>query len=559
MNPSTAQATVLVDELIRCGAREAVLCPGSRNAPLSFALHAADAAGRLRLHVRIDERSAGFLAVGLAMRAQRPVPVVCTSGTAAANLHPAVLEASHSGIPLLAITADRPVELRGTGAGQTIDQHRLFGTAVRAAIELPVAEGSSGHSRWRSVVDRACAIASGVRSGDPGPVQLNVPFREPLVPDGREVVAGRAGGEPWNAVLPVVERPRALPLSASRTLVVAGQGAAGRVPPGVPVLAEPGSPLWHRSLRAGPWLLPAALSGAAPELMPEQVLVLGRPTLHRSVQRLLADDRVDLFAVPATSSGRSRPVWTDVPGMVRGVGGIPPTWSPPESFGDAWRRADRAAGTALDATLAEELLMTGPSLARAVLAGVPAGSLLFAGPSNPIRDIALAATPRADLTVLANRGVAGIDGVVSSAIGAALAHGGQSYALLGDLTFLHDSNGLLLGPREPRPALTLVVAADSGGSIFSSLEQGAPEHRASFERIFATPVLADLGQLCRAAGVEHVRVADLAQLTEELRPGGGMRVVEVPVDRADRRALHERLRHAVQSSADGSRRIATPS
>ncbi|MEV0698268.1 2-succinyl-5-enolpyruvyl-6-hydroxy-3-cyclohexene-1-carboxylic-acid synthase [Saccharopolyspora sp. NPDC050389] len=550
MNPSTAQATVLVDELIRCGAREAVLCPGSRNAPLAFALHAADAAGRLRLHVRIDERCAGFLAVGLAMRGRRPVPVVCTSGTAAANLHPAVLEASHSGIPLLAITADRPVELRGTGAGQTVDQHRLFGTGVRAAIEFPVAEGSSANARWRSAVDRACAIAVGVRTGDPGPVQVNVPFREPLVPDGREVVTGRAGGAPWNDVLPVVERLRPLPLEVSRTLVVAGQGGAGRIPAGVPVLAEPGSALWQRSLRTAPWLLPAALSGAAPELMPEQVLVLGRPTLHRCVQRLLADDRVDVFAVPAaTSCGRNRPMWTDVAGTVHGVGGIPAAWAPPAAFGDAWRRADRAAGAALDEALAAERGVTGPGLAGAVAAGVPAGSMLFAGPSSPIRDIALAARPRADVAVLANRGVAGIDGVVSTAIGAALTHDGPSYALLGDLTFLHDSNGLLLGPDEPRPALTLVVAADSGGSIFSLLEQGAPEHAASFERIFATPVRADLAQLCNAAGVPHTTVADLDQLPEVLRTGGGLRVVEVPVNRADRRALHDRLRRAIETGA----------
>ncbi|MGH3978906.1 MAG: 2-succinyl-5-enolpyruvyl-6-hydroxy-3-cyclohexene-1-carboxylic-acid synthase, partial [Pseudonocardiaceae bacterium] len=184
MNPSTALAAVLVDELVRCGVRHAVLCPGSRNAPLSFALHEADAAGRLALHVRIDERSAAFCALGLALRCGEPVPVVCTSGTAVANLHPAVLEAHHAGVPLLAVTADRPPELIGTGANQTVQQVGIFGDAVRAAPELAVPEHGTGqHAHWRSTVDRAVAAARGILGGRPGPVHLNVPLREPLVPD----------------------------------------------------------------------------------------------------------------------------------------------------------------------------------------------------------------------------------------------------------------------------------------------------------------------------------------------------------------------------------------
>ncbi|MGH4011690.1 MAG: 2-succinyl-5-enolpyruvyl-6-hydroxy-3-cyclohexene-1-carboxylic-acid synthase, partial [Pseudonocardiaceae bacterium] len=234
MNPSTALATVLVDELARCGVRHAVLCPGSRNAPLSFALHAADQAGRLTLHVRIDERSAAFLALGMALRSGAPVPVVCTSGTAAANLHPAVLEAHHAGVSLLAITADRPGELVGTGANQTVHQTGLFGAAVRSAPSLAApSEGPPRQAHWRSTVDRAVAAARGALGGGPGPVHLNVPFREPLVPsshpDAAEVkdrlaaLEGRPTGGPWT-VVPCAPPARAeveLDLGR-RTLVIAG-------------------------------------------------------------------------------------------------------------------------------------------------------------------------------------------------------------------------------------------------------------------------------------------------------------------------------------------------
>ena len=550
MNPSTDQANAIVDELIRCGVRDAVLCPGSRNAPLAFALHEADSARRLRLHVRIDERSAGFLATGLAMHLGRPVPVVCTSGTAAANLHPAVLEADHAGLPLLAITADRPVELRGTGAGQTIDQHGLFGSALRCFAEMPIADMTSPR-HWRSTVDRVVSCALGSLSHDPGPVQLNVPLREPLVPDhlGSAVPeAGRADGFAWSTIVPGGNFAGALPLSAEApTLVIAGQGGAGAVPPGLPVLAEPGSPLWHRSLRSGPLLLTEALSGRAEHLLPEQVVVLGRPTMHRSVQRLLADERIAVFAVPPAAGGRFRPLWTDVPGTVRAVGALPTGWEPPPEFGERWKFADRSACAAID-EVDSCATTTGPQVASAVLASVPPGSQVFAGPSNAIRDIALAAHPRADVTVLANRGVAGIDGVVSSAVGAALAHDGPSYALIGDLTFLHDSNGLLIGPDEPEPQLTIVVANDDGGSIFTVLEQGADAYAPAFERIFGTPQRVDISGLCASCRIEHVLVEDLADLATALVGAAGLRVVEVPVDRTHRRELHERLRTAVESA-----------
>jgi 2-succinyl-5-enolpyruvyl-6-hydroxy-3-cyclohexene-1-carboxylate synthase len=517
VNPSTQQAQVVVDELVRCGVTDAVLCPGSRNAPLAFALHAADAAGRLRLHVRIDERTAGFLALGLALASGRPVPVCTTSGTAVANLHPAVLEASYAGVPLLALTADRPAELIGTGASQTIVQTGIFGGAVRLAL--------SGGSRPN--VDRAVAAAT---SGRPGPVHLNLPFAEPLVPDGAAPEPGRDG--PWTAVPPGSYTAPPLPLDPSApTIVIAGHGSPALDVP-VPVIAEPQSAPWSGAVRTGPWLL------GEPSLEPTQVVVAGRPTLHRSVLRLLADPDVAVYALAAPGP------WADVPGTVRAVGSLP-ALAPDHAWLQRWRDADAAASKALDAALDDPGAVTGLRLARALVAALPGGAQLVLGSSNPVRDVALAAAPRPGLTVLSNRGVAGIDGTVSTAIGAALAHDGPAYALLGDLTLLHDTTGLVIGPDEPRPDLTLVVLNDGGGGIFSLLEQGAPEYAGAFERVFGTPHRVDLAALCAATGAEHrlVEVDDLP-----VAPAPGLRLLEVRADRAGLRVGHAELREAVAST-----------
>jgi 2-succinyl-5-enolpyruvyl-6-hydroxy-3-cyclohexene-1-carboxylate synthase len=554
VNPSTALAIVLVDEMVRCGVRHAVLCPGSRNAPLSFALHAAEQAGRLTLHVRIDERSAGFLALGLALRSGAPVPVVCTSGTAAANLHPAVLEAHHAGIPLLAVTADRPAELVGTGANQTVHQAGLFGAAVRAAPSLaaPSLQASSlqapsdcaQHPRWRSAVDRAVAAARGALGGGPGPVHLNVPFREPLMPPSTRDAApgwlvgldGRPTGVPWT-VVPTAAPVRAeVELDLGRpTLVVAGHGAPP-APPGLPLVAEPTAPDWPDALAAGPWLLG---SPVLDQWRPEQVLVLGRPTLHRSVQRLLADPTVAVTVLT------DRPEWTDIAATAVAVGtALRCVGSPDPQWLHRWQQADTRAADAVTATMGGHPPDSGLGVARRLVAALPAGGLLLLGSSNPIRDVSLAALPRRGLTVLANRGVAGIDGTIATATGAALVHGGPAYALIGDLTFLHDSNGLLAAPDETRPDLTLVVANDDGGGIFGLLEQGAPEYADAFERVFGTPHGTDLAALCAAHHVPHVRVP-AGELADVVAPARGLRVVEVATQRTGLRALHDQIRTAV--------------
>ncbi|MFL6069986.1 MAG: 2-succinyl-5-enolpyruvyl-6-hydroxy-3-cyclohexene-1-carboxylic-acid synthase, partial [Actinomycetes bacterium] len=470
MNPSTALASVLVDELLRCGMREAVVAPGSRSAPLALALHELDAEGRLRLHVRVDERSAGFLALGLAKASRTPVPVVTTSGTAAANLHPAALEADQSGVPLLLLTADRPPELRATGANQTIDQVKLFGDAVRLFAEVGVPEQVVGLTAyWRALAGRAWAAASGTLTRNPGPVHLNIAFREPLVPDGTfdwpEPLGGREHAAPWTyADAPALAAPNVrLP---ARTLVVVGDttpelGRSASVlaeEHGWPVISEPSGNARRgpNAISTGALLLEAA--GFLDAARPDHVLVVGRPTLSRAVLALLRDPRSRVTVVGTTAS------WADPTRTASEVLPALPAadghHEPDEGWLDLWRSAEDEARRAVDEVVADgdgtEL-----GLAAALTAALPADALLFLGSSMPVRDAFAAAAPRDGVTVLANRGVAGIDGTVSSAMGAALAWqrdgGGRAFALIGDLTALHDSNGLVRGPDEAEPDLTIVI------------------------------------------------------------------------------------------------------
>jgi 2-succinyl-5-enolpyruvyl-6-hydroxy-3-cyclohexene-1-carboxylate synthase len=582
-NPATAFARVLIDELVRGGVTDAVLAPGSRSAPVALALADAEAAGQLRLHVRIDERTAAFLALGLAKASSRPVPVLTTSGTAAAHLHAAVLEASHSGVPLLALTADRPPELRGTGANQTIEQAGLYGTAVRWAVDVGVPEQGRAEAQnryWRSVVARALLVARGSLSADPGPVHLNLALREPLLPDdgapgGRAGPpagpwAGRADGAPWTrAAGPAVVRGVGLGTAGSagagRTLVVAGDAppAVGRGAAvvagqrGWPVLAEPSSGAWGATgaVRGGPLLLGAREWLAAHR--PDRVLVVGRPTLSRPVAALLADPEVEVETfVPG-------PRWPD-PGRVSATVG-PVALDPGSALRDpaartaagdwatAWATAAARVGAAVDAELDD---VPGPGLtaarlARDLVATLPAGALLVLGSSTPVRDVDRLAAPRPGLTVLANRGVAGIDGTISTAIGAALAHqgagGGPAFALMGDLTFLHDLTGLLTGEGEPLPDLTVVVPDNDGGGIFAQLEPGQPRYEAGYRRVFGTPHGRDLVAVARALGWAATAVSGPGQLVAALG-AGGPRVVVVRTDQRAEAALAARLRSVAEAA-----------
>lgn len=552
MNPSTAFATVLVDELVRCGLREAVIAPGSRSAPLAMALHAAAERGSLRLHVRIDERSASFLALGLAKASGRPAVVVCTSGTAAAHLHAAIIEADEAGVPLLVLTADRPPELRGTGANQTVDQLKLYGSAVRWFCEAGVPEDRPGQvGYWRSLACKAWSLAAGSAAAYPGPVHLNLPLRDPLVPspgDWHDPLDGRPGGRIWTEVadagLPAAGLPPVELDWTERGLIVAGDGTADpgalvrlAEQAGWPLLAEPSSAARHgpAALTAYQYLLESAQFLA--ERRPDVIVSAGRPGLSRGQLALLRTagqngPHVVLLQGPGRWADPARTA-THVASRVvlRGAPGRATRWL------QSWLAADDAAQQAADGVLGGAAAGNGatePALARDLAAALPPGALLWVASSMPVRDLDRHMVRRPDLRVLASRGVSGIDGLVSSAIGAALAHqaagGGPAAALLGDLALVHDSPGLLLGPAEPRPDLCLIVVNNDGGGIFSALEQAAfPD---SFERVFGTAHGADVAALAAAAGLPYQRLDRAADLPGALA-GTGLRLVEVRTGRDD--------------------------
>ncbi|HEY3436258.1 MAG TPA: 2-succinyl-5-enolpyruvyl-6-hydroxy-3-cyclohexene-1-carboxylic-acid synthase [Actinotalea sp.] len=565
--PSTQAARVLLQALAALGVGVVVLAPGSRSAPLAHAVAQAARrdAGRdanapvLDLHVRIDERSAGFLALGFSRGARSGggdglVAVVTTSGTAVANLHPAVLEAHHSGLPLLLLTADRPHELRGTGANQTTDQVGLL-HPVRLTLDVPASTGRPGEARdLRHLASRAVAAALGSRTGDPGPVHVNLAFREPLVPDGAPwPEASREGLVEVVPARPVGERAE-LGGDAVPTVVVAGDGAgplarAIAEANGWPLLAEPSS-----GARGGPCAVPAyrlllgedRLGGAV-----RRVVVLGRPTLSRPVQTLLGRPDVDSTVIALHGQA-----WPDATrSATRVLPGVPGDLLDGSQAGPAgwltdWQVAGAAALAAVRAVAgAGSARLTGPAVADVVAASCGPDAVLVVGSSNPVRDLDLVAEWSRPPAVLANRGLAGIDGTISTAAGVALALDRPVVALLGDLTFLHEAGGLLVGPHERRPDLHVVVANDDGGSIFATLEHGGPEHEEVFERVFGTPHGADVGALCRGYGVPHALVEDAAGLRAALaRVPSGLTVTEVRVDRHDRRGLGTRIAAAVHEA-----------
>ncbi|MGY1681756.1 2-succinyl-5-enolpyruvyl-6-hydroxy-3-cyclohexene-1-carboxylic-acid synthase [Geodermatophilus sp. SYSU D01176] len=566
MNPSTALARVLVDELVRGGVTDAVVAPGSRSAPVALALTDAERDGRLTLHVRIDERTAAFLALGLARASGRPVPVLTTSGTATAHLHAAVLEADAAGVPLLALTADRPPELRDTGANQTIAQPGLYGGAVRAAVDVGVPEAGREEAQnryWRSLVAKALLTARGALSGDPGPVHLNLPFREPLLPEDADVRtagpwSGRPDGAPWTDG-PVAAVRGPADAGPARTLVVVGDAppALGRAAAelaaaqGWPVVAEPSSGAWQRSVRGGALLL--GVPGWLAAHRPDRVLVVGRPTLSRPVAALLADLAVRVETVSAA------PRWPDAGRSTTWVGGLPTPGTPADpAWREAWCEAADKVGTAVDGVLDALPTLTAGLLARDLVACLPDGALLVLGSSTPVRDVDRLAVPRAGLTVLANRGVAGIDGTVSTAVGAALVHSRgdprgnrRGFALLGDLTFLHDLQGLLVGEGEPRPDLTLVVPDNDGGGIFAQLEPGQSRYESGYRRVFGTPHGRDLVAVAEALGWPAQRVSSPAELRDAVH-AGGPRVVVVATDQRAEAELAVRLRSAATEALGGA-------
>ena len=528
------RAVGVVRSLRSAGVGDLVLAPGSRSAPLALAAFAADRAGDLRLHVRIDERTAGFLALGLSIGSHRPVAVVTTSGTAVGNLLPAVMEAHHSGRRLVVVTADRPPALRGTGANQTTWQPGIFGRFARS-VELPMT--ATAQEADSLVAD---LLSSG---GIPGPVHLNLPFDAPLLPE---------PGSPWWPPCPEEDpasllgsaQPTALGLvlkQGPRTVVLAGDdaGAEARLLAERacwPLLAEPtsGARVGRHAIRTYRLLLSGPLGREV-----ERVVVMGHPTLSRPQTALLTRPDITLIAVRGPGG-----IATD-PARTATVLDEPPTVAEhaphPEDLAwlARWQAADRHLGDALDGLVAGLPGLDALQVADVVASAATAGTTLVVGSSNPIRDLDLMMAPgqpHERRFVVGNRGLAGIDGTLSTAIGVALGRPARSIALVGDVTFVHDLTGLVLGPDEPRPDLTIVVVNDDGGSIFSLLEQGATDYAEAFERVFATPHGVDVAAVCAATGTAYRLVTTRADLRAALSdPTPGVRVVEAKVSRADRR------------------------
>ncbi|NNG21346.1 2-succinyl-5-enolpyruvyl-6-hydroxy-3-cyclohexene-1-carboxylic-acid synthase [Naumannella sp. ID2617S] len=515
-----------------------VLCPGSRSAPLALAATEAASLGRVELHVRVDERSAGFLALGLAKATGVPVAVITTSGTAVGNLMPAVMEASHSGVGLVVLSADRPESLLHTGANQATDQVGMFGSFVRAESRISGAAGNS--AAWSHQVVRLWAAATGIRSRRPGPVQLNLALSVPLI----------AEDSPWPAVVSrsVAELPVkvvAEPLDGRRTVLLVGD-----CPPeegrgalelgarhGIPVLSEPsGNARSGAAIRCYRLLLESPLGQKI-----ERVVVVGHPTLSRPVTRLLGRTDVDIVVVTAAAD------WHD-PGLAvdRVVSAVDPADQDPAWLA-GWHEADTRVSQGLDALLGDRL--TGPSVASMVVASIGESGVLVVGSSNPIRDLDLAPVPEQGPVVHANRGLAGIDGTVSTAVGIAVGLGRPVTALMGDLTFLHDVGGLLVGPLEQRPRMRVVAVNDDGGSIFHTLEQGAPAYADSFERVFGTPTGVRLQPVVEGYGWAYRRAETLSELRSLLaQECAGLEVIEVPVSRDDRRELDHQIRGLAQET-----------
>ncbi|HSK31889.1 MAG TPA: 2-succinyl-5-enolpyruvyl-6-hydroxy-3-cyclohexene-1-carboxylic-acid synthase [Propionicimonas sp.] len=536
MTAALACAQAVIGQLLAQGVTDLVLAPGSRSAPLALAADAAARHGLLRLHVRVDERVAGFLALGLAKASGRCVPVVTTSGTAVGNLLPAVMEAHHSCVPLLVVSADRPAALVGAGANQTTDQTVVLAGFLRHLARL---SSTAPAASWPAQAARAVLAAEGVLSGHPGPAQLNVELSEPLV-------AGEGPIAP-PTTLPAVRTgtlgasvPVAL-AGTPRTVVICGDAGAatGRAAAalaegaGLPLVAEPTS-----NARSGPNALATGrlLLGGELGAGIERVIVFGRPNLSRPVTALLSRPGVEVVVVTDT------PAYVDPGWRASLVAGAVTVEPAPSGWLDAWQQADDSRLADVASVLDTVAEPTGPALARLVVAAVGEGQVLCLGNSNPIRDADLAPVAATAVPVFGNRGLSGIDGTISTAIGVALATGAPTTLLCGDLAFCHDAGALAIGPGEPRPALRVVVADDAGGSIFATLEYGQPRFAEAFERVFATPTGLDPVAVAAGYGVPARRVTTLAEAAVVLaEPITGLEVVVVPIDRAGRAAQARRI------------------
>ncbi len=581
-SPATDAAAALLRALVDGGLSHVVLSPGSRSQALALVAADLERAGRIRLHVRVDERVAGFTALGIGRETGSPAAVICTSGTAVANLLPAVLEAHHSGVPLLLLTADRPPELRGVGANQTTRQPGLFSPHVRLDADLATpdetdAGGTSAQTAaLRAVAVEALAAARGDALRAAGPVHLNLPYREPL-----------AGAAPaWLAEPAPLADAEAGETETSGALYQGGGGIGGAddalpdaaaplpLPPGprtVVVAGADAGPAAEEVAHRGGWPLIAEIVSAArfgrhlvhgyrallrdPDLggAVERAVVFGHPTLSREVAALLSRPDVEVVAV----RGPGEPL--NLNGATRTVAAVDPAAAGDRGWLGAWMRASAAAAVDLSppapdaaglasaepqarlGAIAAEMAVLRAPIDRAALVDAvwratwPHDRLVF-GSSRLVR-VADALLGGKRVPVHANRGLAGIDGTVATALGIALAsqdvgRAGVTRVLLGDLAFLHDVGALLLPGAEPEPRIQVVVGNDGGGTIFDGLEVAALAGADAMDRVLYTPQSVRIEPLALAYGWEYVRVTTRSALDQALTaPVGGRQIIEVPLPR----------------------------
>jgi 2-succinyl-5-enolpyruvyl-6-hydroxy-3-cyclohexene-1-carboxylate synthase len=578
-NRNTALASALVEELVRCGVARAVVSPGSRSSPLALAL---DRDPGIDLDVVLDERSAGFVALGAALAGGRPVAVACTSGSAATNLHPAIVEADQAGVPLLVLTSDRPPELRGIGAGQTIDQLKLYGEAVRWFCEVGTHEADeAGLLHMRSVACRAYGEAMLGR----GAVHLNLPWREPLGPeprpddvgapaglardgrpDGRPLTTTRIGRQPELAAVTAVAAEVA---AHPHGLIVAGRQIDPDLAPlladlslrtGYPVLAEPTS-----QLRFGPHDRSAVIAAydliarAEPvDLAPSLILRFGDMPTSKPLRVWLGGEGGPAQVVVDPPGRWNEPtrradavLRCDPAGFASALGErLDPARSGPRSWRERWIEAERDAQAALDSVLGDAPRPNEPAIARELAALLGDGEQLLLGSSMPVRDAeAFMRGSDAAVACFSNRGANGIDGLVSTAAGLAGGAGRPTWALLGDLALAYDLGGLA-AVRDCSVAVRLVVLDNAGGRIFEFLPQADQIDGERFERLFLTPSGLDLQRVAELFGLAYLPAADgpsIARAREYERA-----LVHVTLDPEPNVGLHRRLAAAVADRLTGS-------
>lgn len=569
-NRNTALASALVDELARCGVERAILSPGSRSSPIALALEREPA---IELTIVLDERSAGFMALGIALESGKPAIVACTSGSAAANLHPAIVEADQAGVPMIVLTSDRPPELRGIGAGQTIDQIGLYGSSARWFCEVGTHEANdAGLLHLRSTGCRSFAEAVSER----GPVHLNLSWRDPLGPDPRpgDVSAedqlatdGRSEGRPLTVPITGREPPDAVvgALSAAmerpeRGLIVAGRHTDRELPgpiaglsaaSGFPILAEPAS-----GLRFGDHDREAVISAydlivraRPPGLEPDLILRFGDMPTSKSLRAWVADCSADQIVIDPP--GRWNEPTRMAGALIRADAGSIATALTDRSsacsgeWRERWIAAERSAQEAIDATLAQAPGPNEPAIHRALTTAFADGDRVLLASSMPVRDAeAFMRGGPSGVRFYSNRGANGIDGLISTAAGIATAasRGGATWAILGDLAFAHDIGGLAVLAEVETP-VRLIVIDNGGGGIFDFLPQAEQVEAGAFERLFTTPSRLDVERAAGLYGIPYVSLPSEGDL-DDLN-GTGPLVAHIRVERAGNVDLHRSIAAAV--------------